>query len=35
MARDRVQAEFGVTLEAEVKLIGTDGRYLNDEAGHG
>lgn len=35
VAQERVQAEFGITLEPEVKLIGPDGRYLNDEAGHG
>lgn len=27
-AQDAVRARFGVTLETEVKLIGTDGRYL-------
>ncbi|MGH7579384.1 MAG: UDP-N-acetylmuramate dehydrogenase [Gemmatimonadales bacterium] len=30
-AQRRVEGEFGVRLEPEVKLIGTDGRYLNPE----
>jgi UDP-N-acetylenolpyruvoylglucosamine reductase len=29
--QQRVQGEFGALLEPEVKLIGTNGEYLNPE----